>query len=249
LLLFSFFINLYFKFGIITGEGLSLFSFISDFGAKHGFSFFAFLLVCFGLMFFWRKKNYIIMYSTGIVLFLISFKLSWMIFYLNFVVCFLAGLSFFKLYNRKWESAIVGNLTLWILVCGLIFSGFSYIGQFDKLEPNDELFIALDEIPPGSIVFSHYSRGYWIEYSGKKSFMDPFFGGIKDLDDRLKDSEEIFYSRDIKNTNMLLEKYSIGYIFIDHKMLNDEVWKKDDEGLLFLLEVSKSFELVYQSDN
>ena len=249
LLLISSFINFYLNWVVGLGVELSLLSFISDFGPKYGFSFFTFLLVCFGLLFFWRKRDYAFFYITGIILFLISFKIDWLIFYLNFIVCFLAGLSFLKLYNRKWESSLVGKLTLWILVCGIVFSGVSYLSQFDNFKPNDELFIALDEIPNGAVVLSHYSNGYWLEYSGKKTFMDPFFSGVSDLNERKKDANDIFYSKDIEKTKNLLDKYNIEYIFIDKDMRNGKVWTKSEEGLLFLLEVSPSFESIYKSDN
>lgn len=249
LLLVSSFLNFYFKWVVGFGIDLSLLSFISDFGSKYGFSFFTFLLVCFGLLFFWRKKDYLFYYISGIILFVMSFKIDWLIFYLNFIACFLAGLSFSKLYNRKWESSLVGKLTLWILVCGIIFSGISYISQFDNFKPNDELFIALDEIPDNAVVLSHYSNGYWIEYAGKKTFMDPFFSGVSDSGERIKNVEDIFYSKDIEKTKNLLNKYYVDYIFIDKDMKSGEVWTKSEEGLLFLLEVSPSFEQIYKSDN
>jgi len=249
LLILSSLVNIYLGWSVVGGNELSFLSFISDFGAKYGFSFFAFLLVCFGLLFFWRKKSYILWYSLGSGLFILSFKFDWLIFYLGFVIALLAGLSFFNLYSRKWESNLVGNLTLWILICGLIFSGVSYVHESDNFEPQDQLFTVLEKIPDGSMVFSHYSNGFWIEYANKKAFSDSFFTGISDMDSRMEDSKEIFYSRDLKVTKTILDKYGIDYIFIDQSMKNGKVWNSDGEGLLFLLEISKSFKLVYKDES
>jgi len=245
LLILSSLVNIYFGWSIVWGNELSFLSFVSDFGAKHGFSFFAFLLVCFGLLFFWRKKSHVLWYSLGFLLFLLAFKLDWLIFYLGFVIAFLAGSSLFKLYNRPWESNIIKNLTLWILICGLIFSGVSYVHEFNNFKPQDEMFTVLDKIPDDSMVLSHYSNGFWIEYSGKRALLDQFFAGIPDIDTRIQDTDKIFHSSDIKITNELLSKYEVDYIFIDKNMRDGEVWNNDEEGLLFLLGISKSFKLTY----
>ena len=66
-------------------------------------------------------------------------------------------------------------------------------------------------------------------------------------EERFNDSLEIFYSRNLKDTKILLEKYNINYIWIDNKMKNGLVWEKEQQGLLFLFRNNETFNNIYNN--
>jgi len=101
---------------------------------------------------------------------------------------------------------------------------------------------------PNQLVFSHYSRGFWIESRAKRpvliddsSIYDPGF------DKKLSDMEEMFYGVDLDDTAKLLRKYNISYIFVDNEMKNGIVWNREKEGLLYLFRNNKTFKRVHSN--
>ena len=131
----------------------------------------------------------------------------------------------------------------------MIFSALSYAKQTADSLPNKDIVEGLSLIETDSdqkTVFSHYSNGYWINYLAKKpNVMDISFAYAPNLQRSYEDSQNLFYSRDLKNSTEILERYDIGYIFITPEMKEGKVWHEDEEGLLFLLEFSKNFRMVY----
>ena len=67
----------------------------------------------------------------------------------------------------------------------------------------------------------------------------------EDVKNKLDDSDVIFYSRNLKKTISLLDKYDISYILIDSEMKQGQVWTEKEEGLFFLFSNSESFKKIY----
>ena len=55
-------------------------------------------------------------------------------------------------------------------------------------------------------------------------------------------------SRSLKEIEPLMKEYKISHILIDEKML-DEIWDRNDQGLLFILKNSDKFVKVYDGKN
>ena len=70
---------------------------------------------------------------------------------------------------------------------------------------------------------------------------------IPDVEVKLNDSNEMFYSSDLGRTKELFTKYSIEYIWIDKRMKN-EVWERPEQGLLFLFRNSETFKKLYDKN-
>lgn len=222
----------------------------SDLGGKISLSIFALILAFIGMIVTWKKKQaYVTMHIAFIILFILSFFYIPIIIYLNVLLAILVAFGVLKLIQRRWESKFIKNFTILILSLGLIFSGLSYAKQTADSLPNKEIVESLSLIETDSelkTVFSHYSNGYWINYLAKKpNVMDLSFAYAPNLQQAHEDSQNLFYSRDLKNSTEILERYNVGYIFITPEMKEGKVWHEDEEGLLFLLEFSKNFKRVY----
>ena len=101
--------------------------------------------------------------------------------YGNFIIIYLSSLGIVYLLKSKWELDSIKELTTLIIVCGLIFSTVLYAKQTGEMNPNQDIVEALKwlEEQEEGIVFSHYSRGYWIEYlADKESFTDSSYGRL-----------------------------------------------------------------------
>lgn len=209
----------------------------SDLGGLRGISFFTAVLAFSGLMVTWKQRRIFYFAYPSIILLLILFNFSTgTIIYFNFILSFFAGVGLFWLWKRKWKLNFLRNLSVAILLMGIILSTASYIGQVSRGPPN--LFVKgsmlwlKDHSQSGEIVLSHPSKSFWIkEMAGREAFLDIF---EKDYDVRMRAANDIFYSREIDLTIQRLEENKIKYIWIDMEMLRGQVWTDEDQGLLFL---------------
>jgi len=209
------------------------FDFISDFGSEIGLSIFSIFLFFTGFGLFWREKQYFLLYLICTILFLFYLKFDWVLIYFNLFLSLLIAISFVELYKRQWESDVIKNLTLLLLVCGLLFSGLSYAREASENLPNEEFFEALNKIPNYSGVFSSISNKNWVNY-GNENFIE--FSE--------SDYNEILMLKDAEISRFLLDKYGVKYVLIDNKM-EKEIWKGKKDGLLWVVNYDEHFINVY----
>ncbi|MCK4521850.1 MAG: hypothetical protein KAU20_04705 [Nanoarchaeota archaeon] len=223
--------------------------FASDLGGLMGFSIFAIVLALIGIGITWKyKKELAIVYLIMILLFLTGFYLDYANIYLNFFIAFFAGIAFLKVIEMRWQIKLIRNLTLLLLIYGILFSVTSYVNRVVISDPNDAVFDALDFLDENSnkdsIVFSHYTRGFWIEYKAKRQVvMDSLFD-YYNAKQRFADSNNIFCSRDLEKTKSLLNKYNVDYIFVDSTMKKGMVWERES-GLWYLFRNKETFNNIY----
>jgi len=227
---------------------------VSDMGSLFGFAVFALILALIGLIITWKnKKQLIFVYLTILILVIASFYLKYSNMYLNFIFSVFGGIALVKIIKLKWEVEAIKRLTILVLICGLIFSTVSYLTRISNLEPNKDIISSLewlkDNSEPNDVVFSHYSRGFWIEFFGRPVVMDSMFNYAPDVERRFNDSQQIFYDTHLEHTKNLLKKYNISYIWIDKKMKQGLVWTKKEQGLLFLFRNKETFKNIYNKGN
>ena len=220
---------------IYSLEGFN-FELISDFGSHIGVSIFGVFIALFGLGLFLNKRKLVQLYFMVFLLFLVSLKFFWVVFILIIPFSLLIALNLAKISKMDWESGLIKELTVLLLICGLLFSGISSIKALSEEEPTRELFNALSILPRDSIVLSHNSNNYWIGYAGMGSVSEDV------------EVEKLFGTRDFNLATDILNRNNIQYILITSKMRHGLVWSDEEEGLLFLLKYSEEFEKVYEED-
>ena len=227
---------------------------ISDFGASFGLSVFGIILAFLGVFSNWKKGyRFMLMFFVSFLMFLAGFLFSPLVVYLNFILVVFAGFGLLTMLDRKWESNVIRNFSVLILVAGLIFSGLSYITVLSRMGPSNDVLHSLEYLGGNAndndIVLSHYSNGFWISgISGKKVVIDGDFFYKNNLDEVNNEVVEIFNSRDFKRSRELFDKHSVDYVWISKNMKEGLVWDNEEQGLLFLLEFSGDFKRVYRND-
>lgn len=234
--------------------GKSRFSdFISDLGGMMGLSIFTLILGVIGIIITWKykqklKNSYLLM----LVLFFIGSYLDYAPIYLNFIFSIFAGIAFAYIVNLKWEIKLLKNLTLLLLIYGLLFSAISYINRVSLSEPNKDVQNALEWLKYNSksneVVFSHYSKGFWIEYWADRPVVIDGIFNYNEAKQRLEDSNKLLYSRNIDIDQRLMDKYNVRYIFVDDIMKKGQVWDKK-EGLWYAFRNNKTFKSIYDKNN
>ncbi|MFH1589966.1 MAG: hypothetical protein ABIB43_05350 [archaeon] len=229
--------NLFFK--------ASFMSLFTSFGSKIGIAFFYLFLGVTGFFVGWqRKKHHVYILISFMVLLLFSFfNPVGRIFSNLYLSVFSATLIYF-LIKREWEISIIKRFTLLLIFCGVIFSTSLYIDQTIHSEPQRELIESLEFLLPyeDGIVLSHDKYGFFIEfYANKRTFIDEKSINYDNYNFLRDIQQNIFYSRNLELTESLLKENNIKYLLITPEMRTGLVWKREGEGLLFLLEKSDSF--------
>lgn len=225
---------------------------ISGFGANVGVSIFHLVLAFIGLLVIKTKEkrfpNYIVLFSS----LLLSVFFNLILIFFNFFICLLASYALFEIYNKKWEIDVLKNITLILIVYGLLFSSFSFQTRLLNSSPTSEEISALTYLKdqPNGVVLSHFSNGYQIEYFSKKQvILDQRIYTLSDGVEKLNESNTLFYSRNLENTKSLLQKNNVSYIFINEEMKDGEIWDRRNQGLLFILDKSNDFQKIYDKNN
>ncbi|MBS3166684.1 hypothetical protein J4403_00570 [Candidatus Woesearchaeota archaeon] len=238
-----------------TNSVIQLRTLIFDFGATYGLSLFAILTVFSSIFFFWKKKKefYIPYFLLIPGLILLIFE-HWAIFLLSFIIAFISAYAIILMINDKWESYLIKNLTIWILICGIIFSGASFITHSFNLEPTQATvnsFSYLNELNNDSIILSSKDNGYLINYFGKKNFYDDFSFGVEKKDNLVND---IFLSsKNLEDILTYLNNTNLDYILITTEMKR-QIWNNEEKGLIFVLNIlqknpNDNFKRIYKDEN
>lgn len=215
----------------------------SDFGGIAGFSLLTFVTALLGIYSIWKEKYKFILYFVLLfILICASLYFNFVIYYLAFIIALLAACGYRSLLEREWRSEAFRHLTLLVIICGIIFSSIVFVKGMTNLEPSKgfaEAFAFLKGQEQNTMVFSHYSRGDYIAYTGRVNFIDenPFYARNVEL--RLLDSDRLLHAKNINTATSIINKYNIKYIWLDKKLI-EELWGRNELELLFLLRYSPS---------
>jgi len=239
-------------FGAIHFSMVNFFSVIlSDFGSKLGISIFVLVLGFIGIYYHWKDNfRYIFIYLAVLISLLISVYIIQSFVLVFPFLTFTAAYGIVALIKHEWKSNILKQITILIIICGLLFSGLSYINRISTFTPTagfGEGLSYIKELNSTGIIFSDYIRGVYISYAKKSNFMDAKFLYAPNFKQRYADSGRILHGKNIKETVALINRYNIDYIWID-KELKESLWGKTDIELLFFLKYSpENFEKVFDN--
>ena len=210
-------------------------SFISDFGGRYGLGLFIIILAFFGLMEVWKEKyRHLQLYLSLIALFILAALDIRMLSLASMPLCALAAIGILGEIRAEWQSVVIKTLTILILVCGIVFSAFSYATFLSRDMPNSEVIGAitkLKEMPQG-IVLSEGTRVFWAEAAGKGFIADDW----------------LLHMRSPEEAKKTINDKSIKYIWID-KDMEYTIWESEDEGMLYLLKYgTEDFHVAYSND-
>ena len=230
----------------------SIFSyFISNLGATLGFGIFYAILAMIGLFLTWREKiKYAPLYILTVSLLILTLLYHDIIIMLNLPFCVLTGYAFNKLMTMKWKLKLIKNLTLAVIIIGLVFSIVTFTIRAADLGPNPEIIKALHFLQDKTSgkVLSYYNYGLWIEYFAEKpAVLDTYTFYAQNNSQVYNLSNEAFNSYSLQITKPTLNELNVSYILITSEMRNGLVWNEPDQGLLFLLQDNETFKSIYST--
>jgi len=217
-------------------------NYFTSFGAQAGVSIFYLFLALLGIFIFWKKtrsKKYF--FTAFFVMFIFSLFLVEARIIFTVMLCLLAANFSVFLIKRVWAIPIIKRFTLLLILCGIIFSSALFINHTINMPPNKELIQGLDFLKtctPGGVLSSD-DLGFIIQY---------YSDHPTTFDNINQTQPDIFYSRDLNFVKDYFKKNNIKFVLVTSKV-NQNLWSKEDQGLLFLLNNAANFDLIYGSDN
>ncbi|MFH0875958.1 MAG: hypothetical protein V1859_08525 [archaeon] len=228
---------------------------ISDLGAKNGIGIFSVALSLLGIFIIWReKREEFLFYILILCLLLVSALIPNFIIFLDIMLVYYAGIGINKLLHRQWEYPTLKSYVILLIACGLFLSATTQIVKLAGYRPSETEKNSLEWLfeysnssyNKSSVVLSSYENGIIIKSIARMDVVsDNYYFRKSSEKSKIKDSEEMFYSRDLAKTKALLDKYNVKYIWINKDMMQN-VWQNEEQGLLFLVENSKAFKKIYE---
>ena len=223
---------------------------LSDVGSFVGFSTFFLVLSLIGMGVFWKRKSELwLIYLIAFLLFLGFFLFKNLV--VSYALLFLgmfAGFGFYRIIISQWKLNLLKDLTILLILCGLLFSTISYLNRVNNVEFNPGLLEALQWMEKNGKegnVLSYQGYGFAIEYiTGQPVVADSF-----STEKYVNLSNNLFGLRNIDKVKDLSKEYNIRYILITPEMRNGLIWSRNEEGMLFLLKNSENFNKVFDKDN
>jgi len=174
-----------------------------------------------------------------------------MIFFIDVLFVYYAGLGLSTIIKKKWDSELLKNYVIILLICGLIFSSGSFIKELSETGPRKNEIQSLEwlKTQEKGRVLSHYKYGHMISgISGFDTYIDKTYYISSKNKIRISNAENFFYSRDLEKNIEFLNRNNIKYIWINKEMRSGQVWNKDDEGVLLIMKNSHFFKRIYDFD-
>ncbi|MEM4247474.1 MAG: hypothetical protein QXF14_04085 [Candidatus Woesearchaeota archaeon] len=228
---------------------------ISDFGGVGGMSLFAWLLALIGFVLLWhfKKKYFAAMIAVGITL-VVSLIMPSALPIAHPLTAFLAGNALAFLAGRKWVFDDIRVLTVFVLVCGLLFSTLTqgiFLARGPPTKEIKDAAVAVRSLlPEKTVLLSHPKNGFWLEYwSGRQVYLDGWPSLTPGIATRWAVAQAIWHSQDITNARALLYKHKIGALVITGDMKDGLVWDLPEQDLLFLLRNNETFKKAYNSSS
>lgn len=219
----------------------------SDLGGLFGFSLFALILALIGLSLTWKKENTYLAYPYLLLFPILFFYQTSLLIYLNFLIAFFASSAFLHLFNKEWKLTPIKNLSLFLVLLGLLFSLLTNLDNLSYLPPNpalkESLLFLKNETSPDQLIFSPPQESYFIEYFSQRPAFLPYHD--PNFKAKQKITNQIFQSTYIKETFPLLEQNNLSYFYLSPQTLKN---LPTDQGLIFLFQ-NERFKKIYQRNH
>ena len=167
--------------------------------------------------------------------------------YALFFLGIFAGFGFYRILIGKWKLELLKDLTIVLILCGLLFSTLSYLksARDIKFDPTmSEALQGIEKNVENGTILSYPGYGFAIEYYTENPVVADYLSSQK----AINLSDTLFRLRNLDEFERLAEQNNIKYIVITPEMNQGLVWDREDQGLLFLLKNSESFNSVFDKN-
>jgi hypothetical protein len=241
------------NFGALSYTQKVLQSIFVDFGSLYGISIICLVLGIIGLFAFGKKNKEMIIFSI-ISVAVLFMNLESGVILLTIALAFFSSKIIMQFIEDKWENEYLKTISIILLFSSLLFTGLSYSNSLLKHRYDPLFYDALGWLNESDscngTVLSHPNYGYKIKFFANKTiFMDSEMYYNRENKGKVEDLDLLFKSRRYNETKMILDRWNIACVMITKEMKEGKVWKKDNEGLVFVIGSQKEFFKIYSNNN
>lgn len=218
-------------------------SWVSDFGGLGGVGIFTAVIGLFG--FWYLQKRW---FGVGLVLLGISLLERSVLWYVGLLMGYAAAITIEQLRKSKWALPELKQITLLLIVCGIIFSPLSYAREMADFGPSDNVFDVMTHIkqrtPQGAIVFTAPSNGRYVQSLGRRDIIaaETYHGADGEL--RVNMTEFVLHTYNLPGALDALEVWNVTHVLITPDMVGT-IWDEPDKEFNYLLNNKEHFKPLY----
>jgi len=228
---------------------------LADVGARFGYSLFSIILAGIGVYYLWKEKQ-MRYWNVGLTLFLVFItiaKAHYYAIYLNIIVCILASIGFLRLTKRTWKITNLRNITLFLLILGVVYSGTVVVARNATADPEPEIMHAMiwlrQHSEENAVILSAEQYSFMIQQTTKRNVIITKKTDLSaEAEIARKDINTLYDTRSIDIALDTLYKYDVTYVVVTEEMKKGLIWTRDDQGLLFLLDNGEKFKKVFENN-
>ncbi len=211
------------------------------FGTVGGLSLFIIALALIELVRDWRPLR-VLLYSALLIL---SFWSEPALLLLGLASIPLAARALHWLLTRRWQLAHAKTLALLLLACSFLFLLLVHEQMIIQQEPLSATVETLRAAPPGVLLAPEQYAPLITTFSDAQPLLTS--DTCRHLPERCQDVTTLYQSKRLPQATHILDRYNITSLLITQEM-RDNLWRHDEDGLLFLLKHSDAFQLLAKRD-
>ncbi len=151
-----------------------------------------------------------------------------------------------RLRRRRWTLRATRRFTLLLITCSFLFLVISHELVIASQAPTGQLSTILQLLPGDERrVLAPPALGPIIKVVGRH---DPFLQRGECPSAACDEAARLYRARRLPDAAPILERNGIGYLLITREMREGLVWRRHDEGLLFLLQHSSAFRKLGENE-
>ena len=203
-----------------------------EFGASQGYGLFLLLAAIVGASVLWKNKKEYYFTAVGLVLLVgASFFVASLLTLGSVVVAAVAGRGVVQLQRRKWDIPMLRPLSIFLFLCGILFSTVAAMSLVVRDAPSGELAQGFQALHGQSgLVLTEPENAAWLAYWSALP--------TAAISDDVR--TQVWHSRDFIKVRDTIRSEGITTIVITPAM-RERLWTDNEEGLLFLLSASTIF--------
>lgn len=208
------------------------------FGADYGLTIILFLLTIIGLQLNAREYFKETLISVFVIFFTFIYKPARLLGFL--MIVYFASTTIDYIVKKRWESKLIKQLTIILIICLIIFSTTTFI-QDGLVKPPTKnqiqtlKFIAEDKASLQNKILVLPQEAEFTRYYSNKNIIASEYS-TNNKTDLVK---KLYLSRTYTWIKPVLQKEKVAFILIDSEVMN--LLKKPDEGLLFIMNHNDDF--------
>lgn len=213
---------------------------LTEFGSRPGVGVMEWIIAAIGAGWLWRCRSKPAAVCWSLVFVYASMSVPGAAFAVGLWPA-LGAIALVGLFNKEWRFDMLKSLSIIAVCCGLLFSLLSMTMAIRHAPPTPTLMAGIATLHGDDRVLTHPDVAAWVRFGSSASVV--FGPHLSAEEEAARDAflASVWYNRDLANVTRALDAAGVTAVVVTRDMRAGQVWWREEEGLLFLLDNSEKF--------